>query len=133
MLVFDASTIRTMRTQLNMTQKEFSTKLCVHRSTVNRWENHHSTPNKTARSGLCTIHKQMESTMNGEQVNGALKTAETVVNVVAGAAVVGLVGVVAYKLLKPEEPRKQIIEHVHKHDIDPAVAQMLMQANAAQA
>jgi DNA-binding transcriptional regulator YiaG len=48
----EGSDTRRIRQQLRMTQEEFARAIAVTASTVNRWENDHTTPSRLARRAI---------------------------------------------------------------------------------
>ena len=60
---------RRIREQLRMTQEDFAHAIAVTASTVNRWENEHSTPSRLARRAIELL---VQSRGNGQaEVAGA--------------------------------------------------------------
>ena len=57
----DADRIRTLRHRMQLTQEDFAHLIGVTFSTVNRWENGKSTPNRIAARLLVGLEKKLRS------------------------------------------------------------------------
>ena len=57
----DADRIRTLRHRMQLTQEDFAHLIGVTFSTVNRWENGKSTPNRIASRLLIGLEKKLKS------------------------------------------------------------------------
>jgi DNA-binding transcriptional regulator YiaG len=57
----DAERIRTLRQRMQLTQEDFAHLIGVTFSTVNRWENGKSTPNRIAARLLAGLEKKLKS------------------------------------------------------------------------
>ena len=56
----DAARIKAIRTRMNLTQEDFAHLIGVTFSTVNRWENGKSNPNRIACSLLLGLEKKLQ-------------------------------------------------------------------------